>query len=133
MDTKTLAETEAQLEAAREAALPLIKAIKEKSIKDGGADGGELVLIETDIVGAELLAFRVPTSPEWHQYRIMIQNQDPTSKVDAINNLVNVCCVFPERGNFQRIVDAHPGITETCYADLQEHAGAARAKKAYKL
>jgi hypothetical protein len=133
MDTKNTAVVEAQLESACKAALDQIKVIKEKPITEGGAAGGELQIVETDIAGAELLAFRVPTSPEWKQYRIMLQNPDPASKVAAINNLVTICCVFPTRENFQRVVDAHPGLVETCYGDLQEHAGAGRSKKAYRL
>ena len=121
------AEIETRLEEARVAAMPAISAAKEK------AGGGELLLIDTDIVGAEVLAFRIPTPNEWKQYRVLITNQDPTSKVDAINHLVRVCCVYPALDNFDRIVAAHPGIIETCYGDLQEHAGAARAKKARKL
>jgi hypothetical protein len=121
------AQMEERLEKAREVVMPAIQAAKEK------AGGGELLLIDTDIIGAEVLAFRIPTSAEWKSYRQLSSNPDGTSKVDAINHLVTVCCVYPERDNFKRIVDAHPGIIESCYGDLQEHAGAGRAKKARKL
>jgi hypothetical protein len=124
---------EAQLEAARKAALEQIKVIKEKPISEGGAAGGEVKVVETDVIGAEVIAFRIPTSSEWKQYRVLVQNPDPASKVAAINNLVILCCIYPTRENFSRVIDAHPGLTETCYTDLQEHAGAGRAKKAYTL
>jgi hypothetical protein len=133
MDSNNPVELEAQLDAARKVSLEQIKVIKEKPLTEGGAAGSEVLLVETDIIGAELLGFRIPTSPEWQMYRQMIQDPTPASKVAAINNLVRTCCIFPIKDNFQRVVDAHPGITETCYSDLQEHAGAARAKKAYKL
>lgn len=119
---------EAQLQAAREKAMPEILRAKEEK-----ASGGELLLIETDIAGAEVLAFRIPSPAEWKMYRIGIGSQEPAAKVAAINGLVQVCCVYPTPDNFKRIVEAHPGIVETCYGDLQEHAGAARAKKVSKL
>lgn len=122
------AQIEAQLEASREKAMPEIRKAKEEK-----AGGGELLLIETDIIGAEILAFRVPSAAEWKMYRVGIGAQEAGARVAAINGLVQVCCVYPTQENFKRIVDAHPGIVETCYGDLQEHAGAARAKKVHKL
>jgi hypothetical protein len=123
---------ETQLEAARKAALEQIKVIKEKTVSDGGAAGGEVLIIETDIAGAELLGFRIPKLEEWKQFQMLIRG-DAATRIAAISNLVTLCCIFPVRENFVRIIDAHPGIVDTCYPDLQAHAGAGRAKKAYTL
>jgi hypothetical protein len=113
MDTK---EIEQKLEAAKEA-----------------AGGGELLVIETDVIGAEVLAFKVPTLPEWKRYRTEASDPAPAIKVAASTNLVYACCVLPTAPEFSRIVEAHPGLIETCIGELVEHAGAARAKKVRKL
>jgi hypothetical protein len=97
------------------------------------AGGGELLVLETDVVGAEVLAFRVPKPAEWKRYRVEISSQDAGVKVTATSTLVFACIVFPTQGEFERLVEAHPGLIESCIGDLQEHAGAARVKKARKL
>ena len=111
-----LKEIEKKLEAAKEA-----------------AGGGELLVVETDIVGAEALGFRVPNLSEWKRYRAEASDPNPAVKSGAATPLVFSCCVFPTRQELERIVEAHPGIVETCIGELVEHAGAARAKKVRKL
>ena len=109
-------ETEAKLLAAKEA-----------------AGGGELLVVETDVPGAEVLGFRVSTPAEWKRYRTESSDSSPAVKVAAGSNLVHACCVYPETSLFQRLVEAHPGLVETCLGELIEHCGAARAKKVRKL
>lgn len=97
------------------------------------AGGGECLIVETDIVGAEALEFRVPNLAEWKRYRAESSDTNPAVKAGAATPLVFSCCIFPSRPEFERIVEAHPGIVETCIGELVEHAGAARAKKVRKL
>lgn len=97
------------------------------------AGGGELLVVETDVIGAEVLAFRVPNLQEWKRYRTEASDPTPAIKVSASTNLVHSCCVFPTAPEFARIVEAHPGLIETCIGELVEHAGAARIKKVRKL
>jgi hypothetical protein len=97
------------------------------------AGGGEMLVVETDIIGAEVLGFRVPKADEWKAYRVKASDQDPTIKVSSAGWLVHTCVIFPTAAEFQRIVEAHPGLVETCIGELVEHAGAARAKKVRKL
>ncbi len=97
------------------------------------AGGGELLVVETDIIGAEALAFRVPSLAEWKRYRAESSDPNPAVKSAAAGPLVFACCAFPTKPELERIVEAHPGIVETCIGELVEHAGAARAKKVRKL
>jgi hypothetical protein len=95
--------------------------------------GGEVLVIETDIIGAEVLAFRVPKLAEWKRYRAEASDPSPAVKAMAATPLVHSCCVLPTPAEFERIVEAHPGLIETCIGELVEHAGAARAKKVRKM
>jgi len=97
------------------------------------AGGGEMLVVETDIVGAEAIGFRVPNLAEWRRYRAETSDQSPAVKSAAATPLVFSCCVFPTRPELERIVEAHPGIIETCINELVEHAGVARAKKVHKM
>ena len=105
---------------------------KLKAAKEA-AGGGEALVIETDIIGAEALAFRVPNLAEWKRYRAEASDSNPAVKAGAATPLVHSCCIFPTKEEFARIVEAHPGLIETCIGELVEHAGAARAKKVRKL
>jgi hypothetical protein len=97
------------------------------------AGGGELLVVETDIEGAEVLGFRVSTPAEWKRYRTESSDTNPNVKVAGASNLVHACNVYPGPDLFARLVEAHPGLVETCLGDLIEHCGAARAKKVRKL
>jgi hypothetical protein len=95
--------------------------------------GGELLVVETEIEGAEVLAFRVPKAGEWKRYRAEQSDPNPVIKSSAATPLVHACCVYPDAATFQRLVDGRPGLVETCIGELIEFAGANSAKKVRKL
>jgi hypothetical protein len=104
----------------------------EDKIRAATAGKGEIMIVETDVSGAEVAAFRVPASAEWTRYRIGSKGT-PEQVATAAKPLVFSCCVYPEPAVFEAAVDAHPGLVETYIGELLEHAGANRAKKVHKL
>jgi hypothetical protein len=104
----------------------------EDKIKAAAAGKGEVMIVETDVPGAAIAAFRVPTSAEWTRYRIGTRGT-PEQVATAGKPLVFSCCVYPEPAVFEAAIDAHPGLIETYIGELLEHAGANRAKKVHKL
>ena len=104
----------------------------EDKIKAAAAGKGEIMIVETDVPGAEAAAFRVPSSAEWTRYRIA-RGGTPEQMATAGKPLVFACCVYPEPAVFESTVDAHPGLVDTYAGELIEHAGANRVKKVHKL
>jgi hypothetical protein len=104
----------------------------EEKIKAAAAGKGEVMLVETDVPGAEVAAFRVPTSMEWQRYRTGSKGT-PEQVATSAKPLVFSCCIYPEPTVFEAAVDGHPGLVETYIGELLEHAGANRAKKVHKL
>lgn len=102
----------------------------EAKTKNGG---GQVLVIETDIEGAEVLGFRVPTAGEWKRYRAEQSDPNPAIKSSAATPLVHSCCIYPEAAQFQKLVEGRPGLIETCIGELIEFAGANAAKKVRKL
>jgi hypothetical protein len=94
---------------------------------------GNLLVVETDIVGAEAAAFRVPNRGEWKRYTTERASGDASLKVNAFATLVYATCIFPPIKEFEAIIDGHPGLIETYHGELIEHAGANQAKKVTKL
>ena len=104
----------------------------EDKIKAAAAGKGEVMLVETDVPGAEVAAFHVPASAEWTRYRSAARGT-PEQQATAGKPLVFSCCIYPEPAAFEAAVDAHPGLVETYIGELLEHAGANRAKTVHKL
>ncbi len=105
---------------------------KLKEAREAAAGKGDVMCVETDIEGAELAAFRVPTSMEWLRYRTASAGS-PAEKAAASKPLVVCCRLYPDEGAFSAALDAHPGLVETYISELVEHAGVGRAKKVSKL
>jgi hypothetical protein len=105
---------------------------KIEEARKAAAGHGDVMLVETDVPGAEVAAFRVPNTMEWMRYRISAQGT-PEDKAKSAKPLVCCCCVYPEAKHFEAILDQHPGLVETYFGELLEHAGANRAKKVSKL
>ena len=105
---------------------------KLKAAREASAGKGDVMLVETDIPGAEVAAFRVPNSMEWSRYRIATAG-GPAEKAGAGKPLVCCCRTYPEAPAFDAALDAHPGLVETYLNELVEHAGVGRAKKVSKL
>ena len=93
---------------------------------------GPLRIVETDLDGAEVAAFRVPESAAWSRFRIE-HDSGPAAKVAAIRVLVFANAVYPEKEVFESMVASRPGLVETYYGEVMEHAGANRAKKVRDL
>jgi|ERR1017187_3203833 hypothetical protein len=104
----------------------------EDKIKAAAAGKGEIMIVETDVTGAEVAAFRVPTGAEWTRYRAECKGA-PVQMASAAKPLVFSCCVYPEPKMFEAAIDAHPGLVDSYIGELIEHAGANRAKKVHKL
>ena len=95
--------------------------------------GGEILVVETEIEGAEVLGFRVPKAGEWKRYRAEQSDPNPAIKSAAATPLVHSCCIYPDAATFQKLVEGRPGLIETCIGELIEFAGANAAKKVRKL
>lgn len=93
----------------------------------------DVLIVPTDVEGAEVVAFRVPTRDEWRRYRSELMSDDPSVKAGASVPLVQTCCFYPPAPEFKAIIESHPGLVETYSAELIPHAGVGRAKKARKL
>lgn len=105
------------------------------AIRDAKAKAGadDVMVVETDVQGAEVAAFRVPTPAEWKKYRTDRDSGDRNVAYGAGRDLVMVCCIFPASESFAARLQAHPGLVETYQGELIAHAGANRAKKVRKL
>lgn len=108
--------------------------IEQKILEAKAASGAsDVLVVETDVEGCEEVAFRVPTAAEWKRYRAESLDPNPAVKANAATPLVVSCCIYPQRKDFERAIEAHPGLIETFSGELVEHAGANRAKKVRKL
>jgi hypothetical protein len=105
---------------------------KREAARKAAGGMGDVMVVETDVPGAELAAFRVPNSMEWLRYRTAT-NSGPAEKAAAAKPLVCCCRVYPDAAEFDAILAAHPGLVETYINELVEHAGVGRAKKVSKL
>ena len=109
-----------------------IIAAKLEEAQKAAAGKGDVMVVETDVLGAEVAAFRVPNSMEWMRYRTAVHGS-AADKAASSKPLVCCCCLYPEPKLFEAILDLHPGLVETYLGELLEHAGANRAKKVTKL
>jgi hypothetical protein len=97
------------------------------------AELDDVLVVETDVPGAVVAAFRVPTAEEWKRYRCEGMADDVTVKEGAGRKLVLSACIYPPRAIIEAAVQSHPGLVQTFGNELIPHAGAGRAKKVSKL
>jgi hypothetical protein len=85
--------------------------------------GGDLLVLSTPFGDA---AFRAAALPEWQ--RFTDEASDPASRGVAMRNLVNACCVAPERALFERMIARRPGLVQSFGNELIEFCGVIRVE-----
>jgi hypothetical protein len=100
--------------------------------REAAAGKGDVMVVETDVPGIEVAAFRVPTTMEWSAYKVA-KGGEKEMRAGAGRPLVIRTCIFPDQDTFGAALDTHPGLVETFENELVGHAGAGRAKKVSKL
>jgi hypothetical protein len=104
-----------------------------KAAKAAAGISYPLLVLPTDDgtrTGKEVLvAFRRPSSAEWHRYRSESLDRNPEVQANALQCIVVPCAIYPARQAFVNMINERPGLVEQFGSELVEYAGADRSKK----
>ncbi len=88
------------------------------SITELEAKYGDIEVYESDFGSA---AFRAASSKEWQRFLDEMNNDSLKSR--ALKHLVFACCVAPERAEFEKLIEARPGLVQGFGNQLVEFCG----------
>jgi hypothetical protein len=96
--------------------------IEPSTLAELKAKHGEVLHLETDVGD---VVFKVAESKLWQ--RFIDELTDEESRSRAFIPLLHGCLVYPEKADFERILTARPGLTQTLGNQLSAFCGLEKA------
>lgn len=102
----------------------------EKKLEALKAEHPNLKLVVLRAPGGEEVVVRRPNREIWKRYIGAMMTDD--RKLDAGENLLKTCLVFPDPSGFEALVDDAPGLVMTFTGALMDVAGFSPGEKVEK-